>query len=86
MLQDFAHEHSSLNYITNSKNIFNCIQNLFNIIISNSIKQKKSNCIVVGANSVRPRYRAISQKIECINIIFHILMNTKKLEIKKEKC
>ena len=30
-IKDFAHEHSSLNYITNSKNISNHIQNLFNI-------------------------------------------------------
>ncbi len=34
---DFAHEHFSLNYITNSKNISNHIQNLFNIIILKSL-------------------------------------------------
>ena len=63
-IKDFAHEHSSLNYITNSKNISNRIQNLFDIIISKSIdyNMEKLNIIVVGANSVRPHSRAISLK------------------------
>ena len=65
-IKDFAHEHSSLNYITNSINISNRIQNLFNIIISKSIKTyiEESNRIAVGENSVRPNNRAISREIE----------------------
>ena len=69
-IKDFAHEHSSLNYITNSINISNRIQNLFIIIISKSIKTyiEESNRIAVGESSVRPHNRVISQKIEHVTI------------------